>query len=199
MAIDPLANLWAENGGKLYAYEMSDPVEEDTFEVDGVPMSNFVHPSWFEPFKHPAGTKFDHLGKLKKPFSMTKGGYMIIMDKKTGKVSEVFGSAKAKRFAREDRRRPSQRAPQATQFTQAQAFADSDLRTQLLVSQLRESLHSDAEDTRENLRKILEAHKDSVSHAVDNMKQELHVRVDDISERLRQLEIAFAGSGRRAH
>jgi hypothetical protein len=89
--------------------------------------------------------------------------------------------------------------PEPAQFTQAQAFADSDLRTQLLVSQLRESLHSDAEDTRENLRKILEAHKDSVSHAVDNMKQELHVRVDDISERLRQLEIAFAGSGRRAH
>jgi hypothetical protein len=95
MAIDPLANLWAENGGKLYAYEMSDPVEEDTFEVDGVPMSNFVHPSWFEPFKHPAGTKFDHLGKLKKPFSMTKGGYMIVMDKKTGKVidpSEPFAA-----------------------------------------------------------------------------------------------------------
>jgi hypothetical protein len=104
MAIDPLANLWAENGGKLYAYEMSDPVEEDTFEVNGVPMSNFVHPSWFEPFRHPAGTKFDHLGKLKKPFSMTKGGYMIIMDKKSGKVSEVFGSAsKVRRFARENR------------------------------------------------------------------------------------------------
>jgi hypothetical protein len=105
MAIDPLANLWAEYGGKMYAYEMSDPVEEDTFEVDGVEMSNFVHPSWFEPFKHPAGTKYDHLGKLKKPFSMTKGGYMIVMNKKTGKVSEVFGSsAKAKRFAGEERR-----------------------------------------------------------------------------------------------
>jgi hypothetical protein len=49
--------------------------------------------------------------------------------------------------------------PEPAQFTQAQAFADSDLRTQLLVSQLRESLHSDAEDTRENLRKVLEAHK----------------------------------------
>ena len=79
------------------------PVEEDTFLVDGIEMSNFVHPAWFEPFKHPRGTKFDHLGLLEKPFSMTKGGYMII--KKKGKVSEVFGSkAKAKRFAQEDRR-----------------------------------------------------------------------------------------------
>jgi hypothetical protein len=103
MVIDPIANLWAESAdGTEYAYEMSDPVEEDTFLVDGIQMSNFLHPSWFEPFKHPPGTKFDHLGLLKKPFTMTKGGYMII--KKKGKVSDVFGSkAKERRFAKEDR------------------------------------------------------------------------------------------------
>jgi hypothetical protein len=104
MVIDPIANLWAESeDGTEFAYEMSDPVEEDTFEVDGIAMSNFVHPAWFEPFKHPPGTKFDHLGLLKEPFSMTKGGYVIM--KKNGKVSQKFGSAaKAQRFAREDRR-----------------------------------------------------------------------------------------------
>ena len=104
MAIDPIANLWAEAAdGTEYAYEMCDPVEEDTFKVDGIEMSNFVHPSWFEPFKHPPGTKFDHLGRLKKPFSMTKGGYVII--RRNGRVKEKFGSlAKAKRFAKENRR-----------------------------------------------------------------------------------------------
>jgi hypothetical protein len=104
MAIDPLANLWAEAAdGTEYAYEMSDPVEEDIFEVDGVQMSNFVHPAWFEPFKHPPGTRFDHLGRLKNPFSMTKGGYMIV--KKNGHVTQLYGSkAKEKRFALEDRR-----------------------------------------------------------------------------------------------
>jgi hypothetical protein len=103
MVIDPIANLWAEaSDGTEYAYEMCDPVEEDTFLVGEIQMSNFLHPAWFEPFKHPAGTKFDHLGLLKKPFTMTKGGYMII--KKGGKVSEVFGSAaKARRFAKEIR------------------------------------------------------------------------------------------------
>jgi hypothetical protein len=103
MAIDPIANLWAEaKDGTEYAYEMCDAVEDDTFNVDGVPMSNFLHPSWFEPFKHPPGTKFDHLGRLKKPFSMTKGGYVII--KKKGKVTETFASkAKQKSFAKEDR------------------------------------------------------------------------------------------------
>jgi hypothetical protein len=104
MVIDPIANLWAEApGGTEYAYEMSDPVEEDTFLVDGIQMSNFVYPTWFEPFNHRPGTKFDHLGLLKKPFSMTKRGYVII--KKKGKVSEVFASkAKEKRFAKEKRR-----------------------------------------------------------------------------------------------
>jgi hypothetical protein len=104
MAIDPLANLWSEAAdGTEYAYEMSDPVEEDTFLVDGIQMSDFVHPAWFEPFKHPAGTKFDHLGLLDQPFSMRKGGYVIT--RKGGKVGQKFGSAaKKKRFDQEDRR-----------------------------------------------------------------------------------------------
>lgn len=104
MAIDPMANVWAEApDGKMYAYEMSDPVEEDTFMVNGIAMSNFVHPSWFEPFVHPKGTKYDHLGKLTKPFSLDKGGYMIV--KSGGSVKEVFGSReKQMRFANEDRR-----------------------------------------------------------------------------------------------
>jgi hypothetical protein len=104
MVIDPIANLWSEaKDGSEYAYEMCDPVEEDTFLVDGIAMSNFVHPAWFEPFKHPPRTKFDHLGLLKQPFSMTKGGYVIRKIK--GRVTEQFGSkAKEKRFAQEDRR-----------------------------------------------------------------------------------------------
>jgi len=104
MVIDPIANLWAEAAdGTEYAYEMCDAVEEDTFVVDGIAMSNFVYPTWFEPFKHVSGTKFDHLGLLTKPFSMTKGGYVII--KKKGNVTQQFGSAAKKaRFAREDRR-----------------------------------------------------------------------------------------------
>jgi hypothetical protein len=44
--------------------------------------------------------RLSNLGLLKRPFSMTKGGYMITM--KGGKVKEVFGSkAKEKRFKQE--------------------------------------------------------------------------------------------------
>jgi hypothetical protein len=104
MVIDPIANLWAQaKDGTEYAYEMCDPVEEDTFLVDGIPMSNFVYPTWFEPFKHPPGTKFDHLGLLKRPFSLRKTGYATIKRKR--KVKDVFGSrAKKRRFGQEDRR-----------------------------------------------------------------------------------------------
>jgi hypothetical protein len=105
MVLDPMANLWADkNPNTQYAYEVCDAVEEDTFYVAGFEMSNFVYPSWFEPFKHPGGTKFDHKGTLKEPFSMTEGGYVI--KKVNGrKVIKAFGSPeKRRRFAKEDRR-----------------------------------------------------------------------------------------------
>jgi hypothetical protein len=103
MTIDPIANLWAEGpDGTEHAYEMCDAVEEDTFVVDGIKMSNFLHPAWFEPFQHRPGTRFDHLGLLTAPFQLRKNGYEIV--KKNGKVIEDFGSpAKARRFALENR------------------------------------------------------------------------------------------------
>ena len=105
MVLDPMANLWADKTRHTqYAYEVCDAVEEDAFVVNGFPMSNFVYPSWFEPFKHPRGTKFDHMGSLKEPFSMTEGGYVI--KKVNGRrLIKQFGSPeKRRRFNAEDRR-----------------------------------------------------------------------------------------------
>jgi len=74
MVIDPIANLWAQATNRTqYAYEMCDPVEEDTFMVDGIKMSNFVHPSWFEPFKHPRGTKFESSWKTQEAVQHDQG------------------------------------------------------------------------------------------------------------------------------
>ena len=103
MLIDPGAQLWAQRkDGSFVAYEMSDPVEEQTFDIDGIAMSNFVYPAYFEEFHKPKSTKFDHLGKLTKPFEIATGGYLIVSNQ--NKVTEVFGSkAKAQRFAREVR------------------------------------------------------------------------------------------------
>jgi hypothetical protein len=103
MLIDPAANLWAQkDDNTIVAYEMSDAVEEQTFLIDGIAMSNFVLPAYFEPWKHPKGTKFDYLGKLTRPFQLAKGGYEI--KAAISSVGQAFGSAsKAKRFARENR------------------------------------------------------------------------------------------------
>lgn len=103
MTIDPGAQLWAQKDDKtIVAYEMSDAVEENTFLVDGVEISNFVHPAYFENWEHPPGTKFDHLGVLTRPFELAQGGYEI--NARISNVDQAFGSqGKARRFAKENR------------------------------------------------------------------------------------------------
>ena len=105
MLVDPAINLMSTgpDAKAAYAYESADPVEALTFNVNGIPMSDFVYPSYFETFHKPGSVKFDHLGKVKKPFQILPGGYQIVF--KNGKWTDVHGSpAKARAFAREDRR-----------------------------------------------------------------------------------------------
>jgi len=92
---DPHINEWAQGpNGKLYAIELGDPVENDYYDVpvgsQKVSVSNFALPAWFDAAKL-AGARYDYMGKLHAPFSMTAGGYMIVMA--GGKVSEVFGES----------------------------------------------------------------------------------------------------------
>ena len=113
MLVDPAINLMTTGPDPktIYAYESADPVEALSFDVEGIQMSDFVYPSYFENFHRPGSVPFDHMGKVTKPFQILSGGYQIIF--KDGKWSQVFGSAaKKKSFAREDRRghRSKQRA-----------------------------------------------------------------------------------------
>jgi hypothetical protein len=105
MLVDPAINMMTTGPDPkvIYAYESADPVEQLSFKVDGVPMTDFVYPAYFEAFRKPGSAKFDHLKKVGKPFQILSGGYQIIF--KNGKWSQTFGSeAKKKRFAKEDRR-----------------------------------------------------------------------------------------------
>jgi len=96
---DRFANFWADGPtltqGSQYALELGDPVEGDSYDIalsDGVTLvsvSNFILPSWFNPQATSKDAPFDHLGKLTAPFTMTKGGYMIVAT--AGTVSQVFG------------------------------------------------------------------------------------------------------------
>jgi hypothetical protein len=104
MLVDPAINLCSTGPrNTLYAYEVADAVEEETFPIDGIAMSDFVYPAWFEEFRKPGSTQFDHLDKLSRPFQLLPNGYIPIF--RRGRWSEIYGSkAKARRFAKEDRR-----------------------------------------------------------------------------------------------
>lgn len=105
MLVDPGANTFASGPkrNRLYDYEAADPVEEMWFEIDGIRMCNFVYPTYFENFHKPGSVKFDHLGRLRRPFELHAGGYQCYWQ--NGKEKTVWGSpAKKKRFQKEDRR-----------------------------------------------------------------------------------------------
>ncbi|ORV81520.1 hypothetical protein AWC11_27210 [Mycobacterium interjectum] len=111
MFIDPNCNLWANDGrGKAYSFEVCDPVEAPTYAVDGVSVSNFVTPAWFDPLSNQATAQYDKLGKLHAPFSILKGGYVVF--EAAGAEHQEFGDEfpdwrkdmKAGKFARTRRR-----------------------------------------------------------------------------------------------
>lgn len=91
---DASANLWADGpGGLSYALELCDAVQGDAYEVDGVSVSNFVYPAFFSRRAQP-GTRFDFLGRLGAPFTMTPGGYQITRVD-PGREGAVWGATMA--------------------------------------------------------------------------------------------------------
>lgn len=89
MFVDPNCNLWSNDGkGSIYTFEVCDPVEAPSYTVNGVSVSNFVTPAWFDPLAG-AGAQFDKLGLLKAPFAMLKGGYIVYA--KAGKEQQKYG------------------------------------------------------------------------------------------------------------
>jgi len=88
MLADPDINLSVflhptQGDGKLYAYEVCDPCQDDSFgyDIDGVTVGNFVYPTYFQSFRAPGSTRFDHLGKLQKPVpAVLDGGYISAFD-----------------------------------------------------------------------------------------------------------------------
>jgi hypothetical protein len=77
-------------------------VEEVEFNINGIAMSDFVYPAYFEIFRKPKSAQFDYCKKITRPFQILSGGYSLV--RKGATVKQVFGSsAKAKRFAKEVR------------------------------------------------------------------------------------------------
>jgi hypothetical protein len=98
MMIDPGAQLWAQStDGRFYAYEMCDAVEDEEYEIDGISVSDFVYPSFFESWHKPGSVQFDYLKKVSRPFQTLQNGYQIVSNGNS--VKEIFGSmVKARNF-----------------------------------------------------------------------------------------------------
>lgn len=89
MFVNPNCNLWANDGqGSAYSFEVCDPVEAPTYVVNGVSVSNFVTPAWFDP---QAGNtaQFDMERHLTAPFSLLKGGYLVY--ESAGTAQQKYG------------------------------------------------------------------------------------------------------------
>jgi hypothetical protein len=103
MLVDPLANLAAECSPRVfYDLEVADPVQEHAFEINGIPMTDFVYPAWFVPSPGAPRTRYDHLGLLRRPFQILRAGYARKF--RGGKWRDVWGSAKAARRFEDDER-----------------------------------------------------------------------------------------------
>ena len=59
----------------VLAYENCDAVEADSYEINGVAVSNFLTPAWFQDAA-PAGSRLDYLRRLTQPLSLSPGGYV---------------------------------------------------------------------------------------------------------------------------
>jgi hypothetical protein len=67
------AAQWSD--GKFWAYEVCDAVENTSYPIDDVPVSNFCLPPFFEPVKSLQGRKLDWMGLCKHPLEILPGGY----------------------------------------------------------------------------------------------------------------------------
>jgi hypothetical protein len=83
MLADPNINLTvfvqnANTSGTLYAYEVCDACEDDSFgyKINNILVSDFVYPAWFESFRAEGSTQFDRMNQIHNPLQLLAGGYI---------------------------------------------------------------------------------------------------------------------------
>jgi hypothetical protein len=92
---DPEVNLLVmgphpanQNKTVFHWYEMCDAVQTETYEIDGVPVSNFVLPLYFTGSDEPGGRNdflgTIHRGQTLNSFGVNPGGYVGFYDPETG-------------------------------------------------------------------------------------------------------------------
>src|SRR5882672_4626651 len=101
MIADPNVNLYAigkfrlkgRSRSGLFGLEVCDPVQENYYKIDGVRVSDWVRPEWFEPEHKKGAMKMDHMGVIDAPFMLAEGGYADVF---AGSRWHTIVGAKAK-------------------------------------------------------------------------------------------------------
>lgn len=79
MLVDPRVNLLTfthgDNEVRAYWLEIATPTQADSYSIDGVTVSNFVFPAWFESQRKADSAQFDYLRLMHKPLEIRPGGY----------------------------------------------------------------------------------------------------------------------------
>lgn len=81
---DPLLRKCAQApDGKIWSLEVCDACESESYDVDGVAVSDFCLPAFFEP-EQGVVEQYDYMKKITTPFQILPGGYGQTWDPSTG-------------------------------------------------------------------------------------------------------------------
>jgi len=81
------------DGKRLYAREVGDPVESQIYEINGVLVSDFVRPTWFEPLYVPSASEsLAFRSVVTRPFQLLPGGYASYYDLSGGGWQQLTAS-----------------------------------------------------------------------------------------------------------
>ncbi len=149
--------------GRMWAYEVADAVEADSYLIDGVPVSNFVTPLYFEPPAHLTDAQFDYLKLVKQPYEIRPGGYNQFW---TGTSwQEVFAEHALPRRFRQARRLLASMTEKPTSLAQLGRGIRRQLRVTPEVGTL--------------LAKLAESSVAKTSDALDHAVREVETAIDD--------------------
>jgi len=82
---------WAGDSTRVwYLWEPGDPVEKFEYEVGGVPMSDFVLPSFYRSSPRGSLAAYSHTGAATEPLQVLDGGYISFIDPAGEKVWQRF-------------------------------------------------------------------------------------------------------------
>lgn len=100
MLVDPLIALcFQDPTGAIWAGEACDAVEADHYEIDGVKVSNWVRPTYFQPPKLAPEYGYDHLQLVRAPLEIRPGGYGQTFDPRSGWTMQDGGQREGRKAA----------------------------------------------------------------------------------------------------